>query len=30
MKDSLYEYVRFNIVGVMRGWVGVKVPDKIW
>ena len=23
-----YEDVRFNVIGVMRGWVGVQFPEK--
>ena len=27
-EKNQYEYVRFNVITVTRGWVGVKFPDK--
>ena len=28
LKKALNEDVRFNVISVMRGWVGVEFPEK--
>ena len=28
VRKKHYEGVRFNVISVMRGWVGVKFPEK--